>query len=1020
MKERVFYGLVLTLALLVSLSGSLWTSPAAIDGASPRDLAPGGATGASQPSGSMRPAAGATPPALAGARVPRLASLRVPFVANEGQIGEQAVSFYASTLGGAVFAMADGQIVYNLLRPAERAGEGELRRGIAGGVALRERLVGAGVPAPRGTSQAQTRVHYFLGNDPAGWRRGVAAFQAVSLGEVYPGVELSLRASGSQVEKVFTVQAGADPAAIRLALEGAQSLRVNAQGELEVETGVGAVRFSRPLAYQERGDAREYVLASYRLEGDSYGFSVEGYDPSRSLVIDPVLASTLIGGSGDECATALAIDGSGNVYVAGWTASVDYPTTAGVYTTTHRGGYDAFVTLLDADLTTVAASTFIGGAGYDYAKGLAIDGSGNVYLAGYTDSPDFPTTPGAYATTYLAGEEVFVCRMSADLATLQASTLLTGSDDEETGGIALYGSHVYVAGFTGSSDYPTTEGAYDTGHNGSYDVFVSRLDADLASLSASTFLGGSSVERDVAMAVDAAGAVYLAGSTASSNYPTTGGAYDPGHNGFFDIFVSKLATDLSGLQASTFIGGTFADLAQGLALAGGQVYVVGYARSTDYPTTPGAYAASHAADGDGYDVVVSRLDAGLGTLGASTFLGGTGGDYGTCVRVSASGTVYVAGYTDSADFPTTPGAFDTTRTGGTDAFVSALNADLTSLSSSTYIGGDNTDNVVSLALDALGNVYITGYTSSTTYPTTLTAYRRVPAGGGDVIVTRLSPDLGSDPEVPPPPDVTPTPTRTPTMATTPTSSPTATETPPTATGTATATATVTNTPTETATPTATATPTETVTPTATATPTETTTPTVTATPTATTTPTVTSTPPSQWEAVLVPGWNLISIPVSPVSTAVTDVLASLAGSYDLVYAYDAFDTADPWKKYNVAMPPILNDLRDIDETMGFWIRVSGVLTLTVPGTLPISPTIPLRSGWNLVGYPSLVTRPVTQALASIAGQYDLVYAYEAADPADPWKKYNVAMPPILNDLVAMAPGKGYWLRVAADCVWTVE
>jgi len=171
---------------------------------------------------------------------------------------------------------------------------------------------------------------------------------------------------------------------------------------------------------------------------------------------------------------------------------------------------------------------------------------------------------------------------------------------------------------------------------------------------------------------------------------------------------------------------------------------------------------------------------------------------------------------------------------------------------------------------------------------------------------------------------------------------------------------------------------------------------------------------------LVEGWNLISFPISPVSTVITEVLSTIEGSYDLVYAHDAMDTADPWKKYNVAAPPFLNDLTEVNETMGLWIRANEAVTLTVSGLAPSSTDIALRTGWNLVGYPSQTTRPLTEALQSIQGKYDLIYAYDATDTADPWKKYNVAAPPFLNDLTEMGSGYGYWISVTEDCVWTVE
>jgi len=206
-----------------------------------------------------------------------------------------------------------------------------------------------------------------------------------------------------------------------------------------------------------------------------------------------------------------------------------------------------------------------------------------------------------------------------------------------------------------------------------------------------------------------------------------------------------------------------------------------------------------------------------------------------------------------------------------------------------------------------------------------------------------------------------------------------------------------------------------VTPTPTSTPTNT--PTPTSTPTSTATPTPTVTP--QATIALHVAWNLISIPVSPNSSTPADVLSSVEGLYDLVYAYDASDASDPWKKYNVGAPSFVNDLTEIDDTMGFWIHASELAMLTVSGSLPSSPAIALHEGWNLVGYPSETTLELTEALASIEGLYDLVYAYKAWDADDPWKKYNVAAPSFLNDLTEMGPGWGYWIRVSQDCTWSV-
>jgi len=428
------------------------------------------------------------------------------------------------------------------------------------------------------------------------------------------------------------------------------------------------------------------------------------------------------------------------VYVTGYTRSINYPITIGAYGTSHNGSWDVFVSRLDANLSTLQASTFIGGGSDDKAFSLALDSLGRVYVTGLTWSTDYLTTTGAYDTSHNGGPDVFVSRLDADLTHLQASTFIGGGGNDEAFSLALDSSgRVYVTGWTSPGNYPTTTGAYDRSYNGSRDVFVSRLDANLSTLQASTFIGGGSGESGYSLALDSAGRVYVTGQTSSGNYPTTPGAYDTSHNGSWDVFVSRLDADLSTVEASTFIGGEDYDDGSSLALdSSGRIYVAGETESTEYPTTTGAYDTSH---NGGPDVFVSRLDANLTTLQASTFIGGGDDDYGHSLALDSAGRVYIAGETESTEYPTTPGAYDTSHNGGSDVFVSRLDANLTTLQASTFIGGGDGDYGSSLALDGSGRVYVTGTTYSTDYPTKPRAYDTSYNGDGDVFVSRLDADL---------------------------------------------------------------------------------------------------------------------------------------------------------------------------------------------------------------------------------------------------------------------------------------
>jgi len=333
-----------------------------------------------------------------------------------------------------------------------------------------------------------------------------------------------------------------------------------------------------------------------------------------------LLWSTFLGGGVSDWASALALDSSGAVTVAGQTVSSGFPTTPGTYDPTYNGGtYDAFVTRIDATGSNLLWSTFLGGGGTDWADALALDPSGAVAVAGRTGSSGFPTTPGAYDTTYNGGTyDAFVTRLDPTGSNLLWSTFLGGGNDDYAFALALDSSGaVTVAGWTYSSNFfPTTPGAYDTTHNGTYDAFVTRLDPTGGSLLWSTFLGGGATDWAYALALDPSGAVTVAGFTGSSGFPTTPGAYDPTYNSNYDAFVTRLDATGSTLLWSTFLGGGNDDYAYALALdSSGAVTVAGHTDSSDFPTTPGAYDPTYNSGSN--DAFVTRLDPTGFNLGIS-------------------------------------------------------------------------------------------------------------------------------------------------------------------------------------------------------------------------------------------------------------------------------------------------------------------------------------------------------------------------------------------------------------------
>ena len=598
----------------------------------------------------------------------KLKGLRIPFIMNQGQMDRQ-VRFYAKTFSGTVYITDQGRTVYELPTNKDQKNQGW--------VLIEEALDSLPMKEIQGEKESETQVSFFMGNDPAKWKKGLATYETVNLGEIYKGIGLKLRAYGGRVEKLYNISPGREPKEIRIKVHGAEALKVNDQGELEARTGNGPVVFSRPKAFQQEGSHQEAVEVAYVVDRDIYGFKVGSYDNTRELIIDPLIQSTYLGGNKWDVANSIAVSG-GNVYVTGWTYSSNFPVTAGVVQPGSGGYPDAFVSLLTADLKHLVQSTYLGGSGEDRANSMAISG-GNVYVTGWTDSINFPNTSGGAQPGFGGGvggpNDAFVSCLSGNLKQLIQSTYLGGSDNDWGFSIAVSGGNVFVAGATESSNFPKTSGGAQPGHGGgSEDAFVSLLSTDLKQLVQSTYLGGSGdLEQALSMAISG-GNVYVAGYTDSSNFPGTAGGAQPGLRSSTDAFVSLLSTDLTQLIQSTYLGGTSGDQANSIAISGGNVYVAGKTSSTNFPGTSGGAQSAKDVSADAF---VSLLTADLKHISQSTYLGGNGDDYAYSMAIS-EGNVYVAGQTDSTNFPHTSGGFQPESGGGVnpDAFVALLSADL--------------------------------------------------------------------------------------------------------------------------------------------------------------------------------------------------------------------------------------------------------------------------------------------------------------------------------------------------------
>jgi hypothetical protein len=724
----------------------------------------------------------------------RIATLSVPFVPNAGQWDSRA-AFGAQALGGMLLVTADGMLVYSQpgypivesaapIESGERTGR---RRQLAppkrgpGSIVTETFIDAAGrllLAQPRGTQPAAARVSYMIGNDAGTHQRELETFERIDLGDVFGGVNVQLRATGNNVEKIFTVAPHRDPRAIRLRVGGALRLEPGASGELIAYTAAGSVTFTAPIAFQEDDDGvRQPIGVRYAVDDDatSYRFALARYDASRTLVIDPLLQSTYHGAGGTDFPTAIAVHpATGDVYVAGFTDSPTntFPGVEGGVQGSFGGGiYDAFVSRFNPDLTSLVRATYLGAAGGDQALALAIHPvSGDIYVAGQTNSAT-NTFPGLSVSSFQGTSggsyDVFVSRLSADLGTLMRSTLLGSEGADAATAIAIHplSGEVYVAGTTNqtpANTFPGVSGSPQQTSGGSIDGFVSRLSADLSTLLRSSYLGAAGNDEPAALAIHpATGDVYVAGQTNStaSTFPGVvvgvAGSAQSVHGGGTDGFVSRFSADLMQRLRSSYLGGTGLDRANALAIhpQTGEVYVAGLTTSASFPGMSPSSAQQGFAGS--FDAFVSRFRPELGAV-RSTYLGAGGNDQAFAMAIHpVSGEIYIAGMTESGfgTFPGTTGSAQQDFGGFQDAWVGRLSADLTALRRSTYLGGMVQDDARALAIDpASGNVYVAGTTTSTTgIPGT--AGGAQPSGGGgtfDAFVSRFSLDLQAGDAVPSP------------------------------------------------------------------------------------------------------------------------------------------------------------------------------------------------------------------------------------------------------------------------------
>lgn len=652
---------------------------------------------------------------------PDAATGRVLFVENVGQFARDAR--FQVWGGGQTLWLADDaiwlQVVEHVAVEApENPPGGHLgrprERTPASGVNVRLSFPGANPhPVIEPFERLAVHVSYFVGGDPAGWHTDVPVWGGIRYRDLYPHVDLEISDLGGRIVQRFVAGPGADLNAVRVQVEGATVTGITG-GLLKLATPAGALILPLPDAdfpWAVTGSVFNGSQATWRVEvgrasvvaaGFADGLLVGTADNPAAL-----LYSTYLGGGSQDMGRGIALDAAGGIYVTGNTFSGDFPTTPGAFDGTpwllcnSEPCPEAFVVKLNPAGSEIVYATFLGGRGWENSRAIAVDAAGHAYITGQTNAPDFPVTTGAFDTSFNWGYCIFDVCPDAFVVKLNPT-----------------GSGLVYSTFVGGASYP----------------------------------GGADGGSDIAL--DGEGNAYVTGDTSSTDFPTTPGAFDRTldtercnlYGGVcYDGFVLKLNADGSALEYATFLGGAKREMFSAIAVdSAGSAYVTGQTYSDDFPATPAAFDTSL---GDPYypDAFVARLNAAGSGLVYATFLGGSDFDGSAGIALDGAGSAYVTGYTYSADFPTTPGAFDRSHNGQTDAFVAKLDPTGSELAYATFVGGKGTqfsngyDQGTTIAVDQEGRAYVGGQTNSSDFPVTPGAFDRSYSGQYDAFVTRLNP-----------------------------------------------------------------------------------------------------------------------------------------------------------------------------------------------------------------------------------------------------------------------------------------
>lgn len=667
-----------------------------------------------------------------------LSQMPVQFITNNGQAPDD-VRFMVNSMSYSFDFTNTSMIVAGLSENSSTGGNASV------GSPLIVTLKGANNKTMvTGEDQLPGYANFIKGKNQSEWKTQVPWYGTILYSGILPGINLSYSGKTGKIKREYTVSPGADPSAIRLIYSGGSNMSLTSDGSIRVMTGFGNLTEAAPVSYQEINGSKIPVNSSYAIISDTeVGYQIGTYDPAYPLVIDPTLIySTYLGGTLEDYGMGIAVDSTGDAYVAGYTSSCDFPIlnpinmlSPVVYSgALCHNSIDAYVTKIHQEgdgNASIIFSTYIGGTKSDIARGIVLDEANNIYITGDTESDDYPIMNPLQNGAYLKGSsDVFVTKVRYDGASLDYSTFIGGTGTDIGNGIAIDSlRNVYITGQTSGNsplkaaveNYPTTTGAYQTEPNPDAtmgDAFVSKIGPFGNTLVYSSYISGANQDAGNGIAVDNQGRAYIVGTTSSSNLLPSGvPRYQNTLNGVQDAFLFRMNMAASPqVEYATYLGGSSGyDYGQSVAVDTAYcAYVTGATSSQNFPVTSLAYQNHKGWPLDAFekDAYVTKFSPDGTGLVYSTYLGGTKDDWGYGIVVDSDKKVYVTGYSMSTDFP----VLDTIKQGqpgmNQEGFLTCINPSGSSLNYSTLFGGQSDEVARAVALGPDNSAYLTGWTAS--------------------------------------------------------------------------------------------------------------------------------------------------------------------------------------------------------------------------------------------------------------------------------------------------------------------